>query len=135
MNLEWAKKWMGSYNPKGLDYVVEQYAVDVKFEDLTLGDKANGKEELKAAFKGFLTGPGTGEYEFSVTSYTGNSDGGAAEWTWHAKHSADFLGARAAGKETTVRGVSILTFRGGKISSQRDYWDSAALLRQLGAIK
>jgi steroid delta-isomerase-like uncharacterized protein len=135
MNLEWAKKWMGSYNSKGLDFVVEQYAVDVKFEDMTLGDRANGKEELKAALTSFLSGAGAGEYAFNVTSYTGNSEEGAAEWTWHAKHSADFLGAEAAGKETTVNGVSILTFRGGKISSQRDYWDSAALLRQLGAIK
>lgn len=42
---------------------------------------------------------------------------------------------QAAGKETIAKGVSVLTFRDGKISSQRDYWDSAAVLRQLGAIK
>jgi steroid delta-isomerase-like uncharacterized protein len=135
MNLEWAKKWMGSYNSKGFDYVIEQYAEDVKFEDVTLGDRANGKQELQEAFKAFLMGPEAGQYVFTVTSYTGNSEAGAAEWTWQARHAADFLGTKAAGKETTVRGVSVLTFRSGKISSQRDYWDSAAILRQLGALK
>lgn len=135
MNLEWAKKWMGSYNRNGLEHLIELYADDVSFEDVTLGDRAAGKTEVKQALSGFLASPSSGENVFSVTSYTGNSEGGAAEWSWEAKHAGEFMGVQAAGKKTRVNGVSVLTFRDRKIASQRDYWDSAALLRQLGAIK
>jgi predicted ester cyclase len=48
-----------------------------------------------------------------------------------AKHEADFMGFPAAGKQTEVKGVSILTFADGKITSQRDYWDSGTVLAQL----
>lgn len=67
MNLEWAKKWMGSYNRAGLERVVQLYADDVKFEDVTLGDRANGKLELKQAFTSVLTRPGASENVFTVT--------------------------------------------------------------------
>lgn len=135
MNLEWAKKWMSHYNRGGVEDLVRLYADDVKFEDVTLGDRAAGKAELRQAFISFLIAPGASENSFTVTAYTGNSNGGAAEWTWRAKHAGEFLGAQAAGKETVAKGASVLTFRDGQISSQRDYWDSAAVLRQLGAIK
>jgi ketosteroid isomerase-like protein len=45
------------------------------------------------------------------------------------------MGVPAAGKETHADGVSALRFQGGKIVEQRDYWDAATLLRQLGALK
>ncbi len=44
------------------------------------------------------------------------------------------MGVDAKGKETTVQGVSILTFKNGKIASQRDFWDANAMYRQLGTL-
>jgi len=135
MNLEWAKKWMNSYNLNGLEQLIQLYADDIKFEDVTFGDRANGKDELKRAFTSYFAAPGASENVFTVSAYTGNFEAGAAEWTWDAKHKGEFMGVQAAGKETHVRGVSVLTFRNAKVSTQRDYWDSAAVLRQLGALK
>lgn len=135
MNLTWAKSWMDGLNSKeGVERTLAMYADEVEFEDLTLGHKANGKAELRNFFGG-LFAPGAGKNVFTVTAFSGGADGGAAEWTWRAKHEADFMGTPAAGKQTEARGVSILTFREGKIKSQHDYWDSGAVLHQLAAPK
>ncbi len=133
MNLDWAKQWMGSFSA-GVGTVMDMYADDVRFEDVIFAHSCEGKAELTKFFAGLET-PEAGENAFSVNDYSGDANGGAVEWTWQAKHAGDFLGVPAKGKETTVKGVSILTFTGGKIASQRDYWDAAGALRQLGAME
>ncbi len=133
MNLDWAKQWMSSFSA-GVGTVMDMYADDVQFEDVIFAHSCEGKAELTKFFAGLET-PEAGENAFSVNDYSGDANGGAVEWTWQAKHAGDFLGVPAKGKETTVKGVSILTFTGGKIASQRDYWDAAGALRQLGAME
>jgi steroid delta-isomerase-like uncharacterized protein len=133
MNIAWAKDWMSKFNASGLDQLASMYAERVDFEDVTLAHKAGSREEVKSFFGGFVTGGG--EHSFVAKSYTGGADGGAVEWTWHAKHGSDLMGVPAKGKETQVDGVSVLHFKGGKIVGQRDFWDAATMLRQLGALK
>lgn len=132
MNLKWAKRWLAFEG--GIDKVMEMYADDVEFEDIIFGEKISSKAKLRE-FLGAFTDPKAEIHKFAALSYTGGPEGGAVEWTWNAKHAGDFMGVPAAGKETNTRGVSILTFKGGKIASQHDYWDVAAVFRQLGAIK
>lgn len=133
MNLAWAKQWFDAFNGS-VDKQMEFYADDVQFEDVIFAHKEPNKAGLKKFFSA-LGGPDAGEHVFNVTAYSGDANGGAVEWTWQAKHATDFLGVPAKGKETNTRGVSILTFKNGKIASQHDYWDANAVLRQLGAIK
>lgn len=130
MNLAWAKEWLGSFTAAGMEKALSMYAEDVQFEDATFAHRCNGITELRKFFGGF-TAPGAGEHVFTVTSYAGNESGGAVEWTWRAKHAGDFLGVPATGKETTVKGVSVLTFKNGKIASQHDYWDANSVIQQL----
>jgi steroid delta-isomerase-like uncharacterized protein len=130
MNLAWAKEWMGSFNAAGLEKALGMYADDVQFEDITFGHKVSGLAELRKAFAAFVD-PGAGEHVFSVNSYAGSAEGGAVEWTWQTKHAGEFLGISAKGKQTSVKGVSILTFKNGKIASQHDYWDANTVAQQL----
>ena len=130
MNLAWAKEWMSSFTAAGMEKALGMYADNAQFEDVTFVHKANGIAELRKFFAAFVA-PGAGEHVFTVTGYSGNADGGAAEWTWQAKHDGDFLGVPAKGKQTTVKGVSVLTFKSGKIASQHDYWDANTALQQL----
>jgi steroid delta-isomerase-like uncharacterized protein len=132
MNLDWAKQWMGNFSA-GVDTIMDMYADNVQFEDVIFAHSCNGKAELAKFFAAFET-PEAGENAFTVNDYSGDANGGAVEWTWQAKHAGDFLGVSAKGKETTLKGVSILTFNNGKIASQHDYWDAAGALKQLGAM-
>ena len=132
MNAEWAKQWVGNFS--AVEPLLDMYADDVQFEDVIFAHKESGKEGLRKFFASF-GGPDAGENVFTCNAYSGGADGGAVEWTWQAKHVSEFMGIDAKGKKTTVQGVSILTFKNGKIASQRDFWDANAMYRQLGAIK
>jgi len=130
MNLAWAKEWVGCFNTGGLEKLFAMYTDDVQFEDITFAHKCSGLSELKQFF-GAMASPGAGENHFTATAFVGDSNGGTIEWTWQAKHAGDFLGVPAKGKETNVRGVSVMTFRNGKIASQHDYWDANTAIQQL----
>jgi len=130
MNLAWAKECVSCFNASGMEKLFSMYAEDVQFEDITFAHKCNGLGELKKFF-GAMAAPGAGENVFTANAYVGDANGGTIEWTWQAKHAGDFLGIPAKGKETNVRGVSVMTFRNGKIASQHDYWDANTAIQQL----
>ena len=130
MNLTWAKEWVGCFNASGLEKLFAMYADDVQFEDITFAHKCNGLDEVKKFFGG-MANPANGENIFTANAYVGDANGGTIEWTWQAKHAGDFLGIPAKGKQTSVRGVSVLTFRSGKVASQHDYWDANTAIQQL----
>ncbi len=130
MNIAWAKDWVGCFNAAGLERLFAMYAEDVQFEDITFSHKCNGLSELKKFFGG-MASPNAGENVFTANAYVGDTNGGVIEWTWQAKHAGEFLCIAAKGKETTVRGVSVLTFRNSKITSQHDYWDANTAIQQL----
>jgi steroid delta-isomerase-like uncharacterized protein len=131
MNLAWAKEWFSIFaSASGIDKMGNYYNEDVQFEDVVFAHKENGLANLRKFFAGFSS-PNAGENVFTVTAYSGGSEGGAVEWTWQAKHAADFMGVPAKGKQTMVKGVSVVTFRNGKIASQHDYWDANTVIQQL----
>ena len=134
MNAEWAKQWIGNFSAGlSLNTMLEMYTDDVQFEDVIFAHTANGKEGLRKFFSS-LGGPDAGEHVFTCNAYDGGAESGAVEWTWQTKHASKFMGVDTKGKETTGQGVSILTFKDGKIATQHDLWDANAMYRQLGAL-
>jgi steroid delta-isomerase-like uncharacterized protein len=133
MNAAWAREWAASFT--NVEKLMDMYADDADFEDVIIAHKESGK----AAIKKFFAAAGDPRYAeniFAAIDYCGNGKGGVFERTWAARHVAGrILGVPVKGKETRTRGASVLTFKNGKIAIQRDYWDAAAVLRQLGAIK
>lgn len=134
MNLDWAKRWLEEGFQLGLDHVMEMYAEDVEFEDPIFEVQAHGKDELRQFFRGFFDAD-AGVQTFRVRAYRGDARAGAVEWIWRGEHTGELLGVPAEGKKTETQGVSVFTFRDGKVTSQRDYWNAAVVLRQLGAIR
>jgi steroid delta-isomerase-like uncharacterized protein len=131
MNLTWAKEWFDIFSSaSGIEKMGNYYTEDVQFEDSTFAHKESGLANLRKFFSAAFS-PNAGENSFTVTVYSGGSEGGAVEWTWQAKHASNFMGVPAAGKQTTVKGVSILTLKNGKIASQHDYWDANSVIQQL----
>jgi steroid delta-isomerase-like uncharacterized protein len=133
MNAAWAREWAASFT--NVEKLMDMYADDADFEDVIIAHKERGKAAIKKFFAA-AGNPLYAENAFAAVDYSGNGEGGVVEWTWGARHVAGrILGVPAKGKETSTRGASVLTFKNGKIATQRDYWDAAAVLRQLGAIR
>ena len=132
MNAAWAKRWLRSFSGADVDDLVAKYADGARFEDVTLGHVVTGKRQLKRFFAAFID-PSARRNTFTLLKYSGGASAGAVEWQWRAHHLGDFMGVSAARKATTVRGVSVITFRAGKVATQHDYWDARAIIHQLTA--
>jgi steroid delta-isomerase-like uncharacterized protein len=62
-----------------------------------------------------------------------------AEWTWRATHTGpmampDSTEIPPTGKAVELPGVSVLKIRDGKFATDREYWDAAAVMTQLGLL-
>ena len=55
---------------------------------------------------------------------------GTIEWVF----SGTDKGVYKTGKEFSVRGASVIDVRGGRISRNLDYYDTAAIMRQVGVL-
>jgi steroid delta-isomerase-like uncharacterized protein len=131
---KWAKGWLVEFTPAGIQKTLDQmYAERVDFEDVVIGHKASSAKGVGDFFTSFTTGKT--RHRFVVTRYFGDERSGAIEWTWYADHVEDILGVAANGKKTEVRGISSVRIENARIVEERDYWDAATLLRQLGALE
>lgn len=137
MNFAWAQRWIKTFSESAKS-AADLYAESFLFEDLLLGQHITDKEELHRAFKVFENtdppGP-AGTNVFEVLRYTGDVQHGIIEWVWRGKHVGDFLGVPAAGKETTVRGITFHLYENGKIVRESTFWDAVTALQQIGALK
>jgi len=132
MDKAWSAEWLRRFSAADPTLLIDLYGDDASFEDVTLGRRVSGKTELVAFFGAFMN-RAERTNRFTLLRYVGDAKSGAIEWAWEARHEGDFLGQPARGKTTSVRGVSVLEFDGGKVREQRDYWDARTLLTQLGA--
>ena len=131
---KWAKGWLSEFTPAGIQKTLDtMYADKVSFEDVVVPHKASTAKGIGEFFTSFASG--NTKHRFVVTNYAGDEKSGAMEWTWYADHVDDIFGAPAKGKKTEVRGISYLRLENGRIVEERDYWDCATLLRQLGVLK
>ena len=138
MNLEWAKNWLENcFNKGNLAALGTLYSPAVRFEDVTLGVKAEGIDGVRG-FLGAFVDPSAGRHQFRPETYVGDARGGVVEWTWEGTLGTRDLfnvGSSAPGKTFRVRGNSVFRFdRDGRVVEERDYWDLATVLRQIGAI-
>jgi len=134
MNDAWANDWLRRFSGSEPSALMDLYDEDVRFEDITLSQAVRGRPALREFFGGFMN-PANRRHAFTLLRYSGDADGGAIEWTWTAWHSAPFFNLPAEGKETRIRGVSVVKFKAGKILEQRDYWDARTLMQQLGVAR
>jgi len=113
------KDWYAGFNSHAPDKSVLFYADDCLFEDLATGEVVHGKNEMKAwNIHTFTDFP---DMQIESKSWFASGNKVASEWV--------MTGATpATGKRFSVRGVSILELREGKVSRETSYWNRADLM-------
>jgi steroid delta-isomerase-like uncharacterized protein len=106
---------------------------DVDFEDVTLGERLSGAEAV-AAFVERFTDTFSTDYRFTLVSEATTATSLAAEWSVTGTHDRSSPALPATGKPFTIRGATIAQLHGGKIAVNRDYWDFATFLRDVGLL-
>jgi steroid delta-isomerase-like uncharacterized protein len=103
------------------------YTEDAVYEDVPTGFVGTPREFYEDFLKTFP------EVTPEMNEEIITAEGYGLAWTIRGTLTEDFGEIKATGQPWEVKGSSIGRIRDGRIAMNRDYWDLAGLLRQLGA--
>jgi steroid delta-isomerase-like uncharacterized protein len=123
-----AEKWIAAWNSHSPDKMIPLFTADIFYEDVAFGEVSHGTAELrKFAASEF---EGVPDLELKLLRANIHGGHGTIEWTF----SGTDKGVFNTGKKFSVRGVSVIDVRDGKISRNLDFYDTATLMRQVGLL-
>jgi len=123
-----AEKWIAAWNSHDPDKMLQLFTDDVFYEDVPFGEVSHGSAELRKFFLSEIEGIPDLELKLSRASIHGGH--GTIEWMF----SGTDKGVFKTGKKFSVRGVSVIDMRDGKISRNLDFYDVATIMRQVGTL-
>ncbi len=101
---------------------------DVLYEDVAFGEVSHGKAEVRKFILSEIEG--VPDLELKLVRADIHNGRGTIEWTFSGTDKDVFK----TGKKFSVRGVSVIEMRDGKISRNLDFYDSATIMRQVGLL-
>lgn len=123
-----AEKWIAAWNSHDPDKMLTVFTDDVFYEDVAYGEVSHNHAELrKFAADEFDAVP---DLELKLMRASIQNSHGTIEWSF----SGTDKGIYKTGKKFTVRGVSVIDVRDGKIARSLDFYDSGTIMRQLGVL-
>jgi steroid delta-isomerase-like uncharacterized protein len=126
-------RYIAAWNSHDGGQVASFMADDVDFEDVTMGVQLRGPKEVEA-FAFDFGESFSSDYRFTLVTELATDTTLAAEWTVSGTHDRGSPQLPATGKPFTIRGVTIARLRDGKIAYNRDYWDMAGFLVEVGIL-
>ena len=123
-----AEQWIAAWNSHNPDKMLPLFTDDVLYEDVAFASVNHGKTELrKFAAEEF---DGVPDLELKLLRADIQGGHGTIEWSF----SGTDKGVFKTGKKFSVRGVSVIDVRDGKISRNLDFYDTATIMRQVGTL-
>ncbi|MFY9560203.1 MAG: nuclear transport factor 2 family protein [Terriglobales bacterium] len=122
------EKWIAAWNSHNPDKMLPLFTDDIFYEDVAFGEVSHGSAELrKFAASEF---EGVPDLELKLLRANIHGGHGTIEWMFSGTDKDVFK----TGKKFSVRGVSVIDMRDGKISRNLDFYDSATIMRQVGLL-
>ncbi|BDP43681.1 hypothetical protein DAETH_36500 (plasmid) [Deinococcus aetherius] len=123
--------WADAYSTRSAKALAALYTVNGVYEDVPSGFSATGPD-VEGFAQGFL---GMVEsFEFILEGLFADGTRGALAWTFRGRNNS-FVGDEGAkGKAIAARVFTAFSFEGGRIARSSDYYDTASLMRQVGAL-
>jgi steroid delta-isomerase-like uncharacterized protein len=123
-----AEQWIAAWNSRNAEQLLHLFTSDVFYEDVAFGEVNHGSAELrKFAADYFEAVP---DLELKLLRASIHNGHGTIEWTLTGTDKGMFK----TGKRFSVRGVSVIDVRDGKIFRNLDFYDSATIMRQVGLL-
>jgi len=123
-----AESWIAAWNSHDVEKVVNVFTEDVMYEDVPFGEVNHGRAELRKFVASEFDAVPDLKVELESSSVQGSH--GSIQWVF----SGTDKGIYKTGKTFKVRGASVITLKGGKISHNVDYYDAATIMRQVGQL-
>ena len=116
---------------EGASAVAAHFADDGVLYDMTALEPVRGRAAIEEALGVFTRAFNPLSFESVLVADDGTT--AVVEWIATGVHSGELDGIAATGRTVKLHGVNLMTFASdGKVTQERSYWDSGALLRQLG---
>ena len=130
---DWAQAYLDAWNAHDSAAVTSFMADDAVYQDFALGERFEGVVAVRAFIDAMAT-TFSSDYRFESGTVVGDGEGYALEWTMVGTNDrADpDRGLPATGRSYRVPGVSVGRVRNGRIVQNRDYWNLADYLQQVG---
>jgi steroid delta-isomerase-like uncharacterized protein len=125
---ETAKKIFEAWNLHDANKLAAFYTDDVVYEDVTYGESAHGQAELKKFAADFFAS--VPDLKIEVVNAVVHDGNGSLEWVLTGTDK----GIYKTGKPFKVRGASLITMRGNKFASSKDFYDAATIMKQVGVL-
>ena len=122
------QKTFDDWNSHNPDRVVSRYTADVSYEDVPFGMTAHNTAELRKMASDFFAA--VPDLKLELISASIENGHGYTEWTF----SGTDVGLFKTGKKFSVRGASVFAMKGDKCARNKDYYDAATIMRQVGAL-
>jgi steroid delta-isomerase-like uncharacterized protein len=129
----WMETYLDAWNNHDGSTVAAFMAEDATYEDLALGVVHEGREAIKRFVD--EAEQFSKDYAFTSVSEQQSGDRYAMEWEMFGTNTGEAGGLPATNKPYRIRGVSIGRLDPeGKILQNRDYWNMADYLVQVGIL-
>ena len=109
------------------------YAPDAILHDQAAGEALAGREALEQYIGGYLRA--FPDFAWERTGLGIDGSVAVEQWRVTGTHEGDLPGLPATRRRVSIEGCSVLHFGDdGLVHEEENYWDEAAMLRQLGAL-
>jgi steroid delta-isomerase-like uncharacterized protein len=123
-----AEKWIAAWNSHDPAKMLPVFTDDVFYEDVAYAEISHNHAELRKFAAGeFEAVP---DLEVKLLRASISNGHGTIEWSFGGTDK----GIYKTGKKFTVRGVSVIDVRDGKIARSLDFYDSGTIMRQVGVL-
>jgi steroid delta-isomerase-like uncharacterized protein len=119
---------VAAWNAHDPDKVAAMFTNDALYEDVTLGMKNHGTEEIRKFAK--FTFDAIPDIKIELTSSFSAGGHGYSEWIL----SGTDVGMFKTNKTFSFRGASINDITGGKFARNLDYYDLSIVMKQVGLL-
>jgi steroid delta-isomerase-like uncharacterized protein len=131
MDQNWAQQYFQAWSSHDADKILAFMAPDAVYVDTTLGERLTGQDAIRQFIDSMAQTLST-DYRFELTNAFQTERDYAAEWDLTGTNDRGDVRLPVTGKSFRIHGVSVGKLRDGKIVENRDYWNMADLLMQIG---
>jgi steroid delta-isomerase-like uncharacterized protein len=125
--------YLEAWNLHEPDAVAAFFSSDAVYDDRGAGTVARGVNEIRAHVASVQISFSDLRFELQRAAHGG--DFTAGEWISTMTHSGELEGLRATGRRVSSAGVDVATLdEKGQITHLISYYDSAAIMRELGLL-
>jgi steroid delta-isomerase-like uncharacterized protein len=130
---DWIRAYNDAWSSHDPESVLGFMSDDVVYADVTLGERLEGKSAVRE-YVAALERNFSSDYRMEWGQSVATDEAFATEWTMSGTHDRDDeeRGLPATGQRFQVSGVSIGRRRNGKVVEERNYWNMADFLTQVG---